>query len=139
MSLINDPRKRKFRYRKGQWRKRVVDHIEYMVNMGDVSGLTLLEACAKLARMGFKGEEHLGDARYYKFSDQVLFDIQMILLVIHTMGKVIAENVAPLDPAVYEPSDPSTLIVGQKYHQWSPTTRRHYKAYLKLLEDMTDG
>ena len=94
----------KFKSRKGQWRKRAIAHIEEMVeSLPDPNEQQVLEAAAKLARMGVLGEKHLTEAIRLDFSEQMRHDIRMMLLVIAAFGSIWKGHVATA-ALVYNPT-----------------------------------
>ena len=137
--------KLRFKSRKGQWRKRVITHIEEMVRRISQSpsadeyptDVEQLELAAKLTRMGVLGEIHLKDSIALDFSRQMRHDILMMLLVIAAFSAVWRAR-ATSGATQYIPTEDLNIWEAKHhYADWTIATRRTWQHLMSTIEKIS--
>lgn len=141
--MLEHTRKQRFRYRKGQWRKRTIALITQMTTLcewGSVHGVDsqlALEQAAKLSLFGSQGETHLRDAEELDFHPHVLHDIRMMLLVIASFGAAFRLGIRDAALIAYMPSvELEIWDQDDNYSQWTTHTRKQFHAFMDLIKEM---
>ena len=136
LGAVKEMNKTRFRYRKGQWRRRTIVLITEM-GAASISETWAYAEAARLCRFGIQGERHLKDAKNLEFSPSVLHDIRMMLLVIASFSSAFKVELDVDNLPLYKPSpDLGIWDHEETYSEWTVHTRRQFHAFVDMIKEM---